>query len=207
MQKILFFGDSITDVGRNRQDDTSLGSGYALIVSSRLGFEYPGKYEFLNRGISGDRVIDLLARIKRDVINHSPDYISILIGVNDVWHEIDLQNGVDAKRFEEYYNTILSQINEALPETRILILEPYAMHGPATDERFELFRGEVEVRARIAEKIAKKRGLTFIPLQSMLDDAAEQNGTVIYTRDGVHPTPAGHELIARAWIKGFEKTK
>ncbi|MCQ2440740.1 MAG: GDSL-type esterase/lipase family protein [Clostridia bacterium] len=88
MKKILFFGDSITDCGRNRDNDDSLGQGYPLLIKSELGFENPERYTFLNRGISGNRIVDLYARIKKDLINLAPDYVSILIGVNDVWHEI-----------------------------------------------------------------------------------------------------------------------
>ena len=84
MKRILFQGDSITDCGRARENDAHVGTGYALLVKSQLGFENPGEYEFYNRGISGNRIVDLYARIKADIINLAPDYISILIGVNDV---------------------------------------------------------------------------------------------------------------------------
>ncbi|MBQ9920892.1 MAG: lysophospholipase, partial [Clostridia bacterium] len=85
--RILFQGDSITDAGRARDNDINLGTGYPMLVKATLGFEEPGKYEFFNRGISGNRVVDLYARIKNDIINLKPDVMSILIGVNDVWHE------------------------------------------------------------------------------------------------------------------------
>lgn len=101
MKTILFQGDSITDCGRSKEDNAQIGTGYALLVKSQLGFEKPNQYEFYNRGISGNRIVDVYARIKADIINLKPDYMSLLIGVNDVWHEIGANNGVDADKFEK----------------------------------------------------------------------------------------------------------
>ena len=98
--KILFQGDSITDAGRSRDNDQYIGTGYPLLVKSELGYKFPGKYEFINRGISGNRIVDLYARIKADIINIKPDVMSILIGVNDVWHEFGVNpNGVSSEKF------------------------------------------------------------------------------------------------------------
>ena len=121
--RILFQGDSITDAGRSRTDEVNVGVGYPLLVKAMLGFENPGKYEFFNRGISGNRIVDLYARIKQDLINHNPDYLSILIGVNDVWHELNEQNGVAAPKFEKIYSMLIEEIKEALPNIKIFILE------------------------------------------------------------------------------------
>ena len=89
MKRVLFQGDSITDMMRSRENDKFLGIGYPVLVSAELGLDYPGEYEFLNRGVSGNRIVDLYARIKSDIINLKPDVISFLIGINDVWHELD----------------------------------------------------------------------------------------------------------------------
>ncbi len=106
--RILFQGDSITDAGRSRTDDVPVGVGYPLLVKAALGFENPGKYEFFNRGISGDRIVDVYARIKSDIINLKPDVMSILIGVNDVWHELtENPNGVDADKFYRIYSMLI----------------------------------------------------------------------------------------------------
>ena len=131
-ERILFQGDSITDVSRNRENDVYASHGYATMVKGRLGFENPGRYEFFNRGVSGNRIVDLYARIKRDLISLKPDVLSILIGVNDVWHEYSHQNGVDAKKFERVYDLLLEEVKEALPNVRILILEPFVLPGTAT---------------------------------------------------------------------------
>ena len=104
--KILFQGDSITDAGRARDNDVNVGVGYPLLVKAELGFEFPGKYEFVNRGVSGSRIVDIYARIKDYIINLEPDVMSILIGVNDVWHEFAHQNGVSADKYFKIYDML-----------------------------------------------------------------------------------------------------
>ena len=115
--KILFQGDSITDVGRNTNSGSllSIGQGYPCLIASRLGADEPGKYEFVNRGISGNRIVDVYARIKADCWNLEPDLLSVLIGVNDVWHEFAVQNGVDADRFYAVYKMLVCDTKERLP--------------------------------------------------------------------------------------------
>ncbi len=210
---ILFQGDSITDVLRNRENDAFLGHGYATMVSGSLGLDYPEEYSFINRGIGGNRIVDLYARIKADIINLKPDYMSILIGVNDVWHEIGSQNGVSAEKFEKIYSMLIEEIKEALPEIKIMILEPFLLKCPSTsvnaegDDIYPFFRSEVELRAAAAKRIAEKYALPFISLQEKLDSLYNPDTPSYWLRDGVHPTAAGHALIAREWIKEFEKIK
>lgn len=203
--KILFQGDSITDAMRSYESDAFCGVGYPTLVASELGYEAPGEYEFINRGISGNRSVDLLARIKRDIINIEPDVMSILIGVNDVWHELAEGNGVDTKTYEVYYRLLIEQIKKALPNTRIMILEPFLLKGSATEGKWDTFRSEVEKRAEVSRRIADDYGLEFIPLMDKFDEAAKLADTGVWLLDGVHPTSAGHELIAREWVKAFKK--
>ena len=106
MTRILFQGDSITDAGRDRNNDINPGTGYPAFVKGRLGVDYPGVYDVINRAVSGDRVVDVYARIKRDIINLKPDVLSILIGINDVWHEIGGHNGVDADKYFMVYDLL-----------------------------------------------------------------------------------------------------
>mgnify|MGYP004614428267 FL=1 len=207
MKRILFQGDSITDAGRSREDDSNKGVGYPTVVAAKLGYEYPGEYEFLNRGISGNRVVDLLARIKADMINLKPDYMSILIGINDVWHEVSYQNGISAEKYEELYNILIRDLLEALPDLKIMILEPFVLDAAATGEHWEYFHTETIKRAEAAKRIAEKYNLPFIPLQNRFDEACKLAPASYWLRDGVHPTSAGHELIAKAWIETFETIK
>ncbi|MBQ2757662.1 MAG: lysophospholipase, partial [Clostridia bacterium] len=149
--KILFQGDSITDCGRSRENNINVGTGYALLVKSALGFEEPAAHEFLNRGISGNRIVDVYARIKKDIINLKPDVMSLLIGVNDVWHELgDDPNGVDNDKFFKIYCMLIEEIKAALPDLKLMILEPFCLAGTATtatEEKWQGFSTEVPKRA------------------------------------------------------------
>ncbi len=211
MKNILFQGDSITDCQRDRTTaKSSLGTGYPLLVSSALGFENGNIYEFMNRGISGNRIVDLYARIKADIINLKPDIMSILIGVNDVWHEINYKNGVDSEKFFKIYCMLIEEIKEALPDVKIMILEPFVLEGSATcnceevPDKLNLFKTGVAEKAEMAKKVAQKYNLTFIPLQEKFNEAEKIAPQPHWLYDGVHPTPFGHELIKREWLKAFK---
>lgn len=204
MKRILFQGDSITDAGRSREDDSFLGVGYPYLVGAEMNYKNPNEYEFINRGVSGNRVVDLYARIKADIINLKPDVMSILIGVNDVWHELGGNlNGVDAEKYEKFYSMLIEEVKAALPEIKIMILEPFVLRGRGTNDEYDVFRKEVEARAEKARAIADKYGLPFVPLQDKLDEAYKTAPEGYWLADGVHPTAAGHELIKREWISAF----
>ncbi len=207
MKTILFQGDSITDAERNRAGETNAGYGYANLVKAQLGFDHPGEYQFFNRGVSGNRSIDVLARLKNDIVNLTPDYMSILIGVNDVWHTYSHNNGVPHDKFEMYYDLLIDEVKEALPDIKMMILEPFVLHGIATEERWEEFRRETELRAAAARRVAEKHRLPFVPLQALFDEAAARVTPAYWLFDGVHPTSAGHELIKREWLRAFESLK
>lgn len=214
MEKIILFqGDSITDCGRSRESRNNMGHGYATLVGAALGAAEPYQYQFINKGISGNRVVDLYARMKIDMVNLKPDYMSILIGINDVWHEFGNQNGVDAAKFEMVYDLLISELKAALPNLKIMILEPFVLPGTGTDPqdipgRYAEFRSETLLRAQASKRIAEKHGLVFVPLQETFDKANADAPTPDYWLiDGVHPTAAGHDLIKQAWLKGFEQLK
>ena len=201
MKTFIILGDSITDCDRNRDDINSMGMGYPAVVAATIGTRHPQKFRFINEGISGNRIVDVYARIKRDITNQKPDYLSILIGINDVWHEINDKNGVAAPKFEKIYSMLIEEIKEELPEIKIFILEPFVTPGTATDEHIEYFRAETKLRAEAAKRIAEKFDLTFIPLQCVFDDAMTKAPASYWTRDGVHPTTEGHGLIAEELVK------
>ena len=207
MKTILFQGDSITDCGRG----DSLGKGYALLVSAQMGFEKPNEYNFINKGISGNRIVDVYARIKADIINLKPDYMSLLIGVNDVWHEISRNNGVDAEKFYKIYCMLIEEIKQALPNIKIMILEPFCLRASATDNteeqpnKWETFSSEVKLRAEKAKAVAEKYNLKFIPLQEKFDLISKNTENNYWLSDGVHPTAAGHNLLKEEWLKAFKE--
>lgn len=213
MEKVIVFqGDSITDAGRSRTNDAYVGGGYPALVKGQLGHERPGEFVFYNRGVGGDRVPDLYARIKRDILILKPDYLSILIGVNDVWHEYDAaKDGVDTPKYEKIYRMLIEEIKEELPDCRIMILEPFVLPGLGTKDTEEIpdkwnnFRREVEDRAAAAKRVAEDFGLVFVPLQEEFDRVAKITGPAYWLRDGVHPSEMGHDLIKDAWLEGFKK--
>lgn len=212
-KRILFQGDSITDCGRNRNEFYGMGNGYANLVKASLGTDFPGEYEFINRGVSGDRIVDLYARIKIDFINLKPDYASIYIGVNDTWHEIARENGVATAKFEKIYSMLIDEIREACPETKLMIIAPYVLEGPSTCDteenphRLASFRQDVAEKAAAAKRIAQKYSLPLIELQSAFDEASKLAEPTYWAADGVHPTANGHELIKRLWLETFETMK
>ncbi len=205
MKTILFQGDSITDAGRDREIEEDLGKGYPNLVAARLGIDRPGEFRFFNRGVSGDRVVDVYARMKKDILNVRPDYMSLLVGVNDVWHELDFSNGVDAKRFERIYRMLLDDILSVLPDLKLMIFEPYVMKGWATERYFETFQAEVAKRAEIVKKLAGEFGLPFIPLREPLMELSQNADTSYYLQDGVHPKPPFHQYIADRWLEVFSQ--
>ncbi len=211
---ILFQGDSITDAGRDKEHNTHIGRGYPALVTAALNADAPYSYACLNRGISGNRVVDLYARIRKDMINLKPDYMSILIGINDVWHEYSSQNGVCAEKYEMVYGLLIEEVKRDLPDLKIMILEPFVLPGSATENndqhpnRWDYFREETALRREAAKRIAEKFSLLFVPLQDMFDKVNADAPTDNYwLADGVHPTLAGHELIKRRWLEAFEKLK
>ncbi len=210
MKRILFQGDSITDAGRRYKDFYSLGGGYPKLVGASLGLDRHGEYECLNRGISGNRVVDLYARIKSDFINLAPDYLSIYIGVNDTWHEVGGQNGVATPKFEKIYSMIIEEIQEACPRTKIMLLAPFVLRGSATDnteshpDRWERFSTDVAEKAAATKRVGETFGFSVIDLQKAFDEACQKECAEYWTVDGVHPTHCGHEIIKRLWLETFE---
>lgn len=205
MIKILFQGDSITDANRDRNNDIDMGEGYPLLIKSHLGFEFAGKYEFINRGISGNRIVDIYARMKEDIINIQPDFMSILVGVNDGVKDV-FQNpsGVSNDKYYKIYDMLIEEIKQALPEIKIVIMEPFILKTGFFSENWNSYYKEVKQRAEMSKKIAEKYGLPYIPLQKGFEELAKIISPDYWLYDGVHPTITGHEYIKNEWIRMFK---
>lgn len=205
--KILLYGDSITDACRVRDQDNTIyayGNGYSKYIAGELVGRNPLKYEVINRGISGDRIVDLYARIKRDVWNLQPDVLSILVGINDIWHELSFgKNGVDIVRYEKIYRILIEDTLERLPNLKIILCEPFVLEGSATKEKFEEF-SQIREYAKVVKKLAKEYNLYFLPLQDKFDEAVKTIPAHLLLFDGVHPETAGAVLIADEWLKLFK---
>ena len=210
--KILFFGDSITDCLRtsSANPDTSIGEGFVKRVAEYFEQNENGKHEIINRGISGHRIVDLLARYKKDCVNLNPDLVSILIGVNDVWHQVKYNNGTRIELFVEVYKIILREIKLALPNVKFIICEPFFLKGTATENipenptRYEQFKAVYDY-AKAIEQIAKENDIPYVYLQDKLTDATKTQEPRFILGDGVHPVDDGKQIICDEWLKVFKK--
>lgn len=198
---VLFQGDSITDAGRSRENDADLGRGYAAMVAAWFSARYPErKVRFLNRGISGNRAKDLRARWQTDCLDLAPTWVSILIGINDTWRRYDSNDPTPPDVFEAHYRAILEQTRDRLG-ARIIILEPFVL--PTPPDR-AAWRVDLDPKIAIARKLAREFGALFVPLDGPFAAAATQREMEVWLADGVHPTPAGHALIAQAWLRAVQ---
>ncbi len=199
---VLFQGDSITDAGRNRASADAnsagaLGSGYPLLVASAVLAARPGgALRFYNRGISGNKVPDLQQRWTTDTIDLKPDVLSILIGVNDFWHKLDHGYNGTVQDYEQQYNALLDATREALPHVHVIVLEPFVLRTGAVDARWF---PEFDQRRAAAARVAARARATFVPLQTVFNQQARAAPPEYWASDGVHPTPAGHAVIAEQW--------
>ena len=199
---ILFQGDSITDNGRNRSaadpnTAAQLGGGYPYLVAAEaLAAEPTRGLRFFNRGISGHKVPDLAARWDRDTIALKPDVLSILIGVNDFWHTLGGGYTGTVADYERGYGELLSTTRAALPETRVIVLEPFVLRTGSVDARWF---PEFDLRRAAAARVARAAGVPLVPLQATFDRLTRNTPPAFWAADGVHPTPAGHAAIAKAW--------
>ncbi|MEX0775135.1 MAG: SGNH/GDSL hydrolase family protein [Phycisphaeraceae bacterium] len=202
---ILFQGDSITDAGRARNDlqrNGDLGRGYAAMTAALLLADHPTlNLGFLNRGISGDRVTNLMARWKGDCLNLQPTVVSILIGVNDIWHEFGSKTGTNMDKYERFYRELLVDARAALPQVRLVLCEPFVTRtGAVGDDWLPVLKEEQAIVRKLANEFAAK----LVPFQGMFDQACQEAPANYWAGDGVHPSAAGHMRMARMWIESME---
>jgi lysophospholipase L1-like esterase len=201
---ILFQGDSITDAGRDRarektpNDVRALGSGYAFLATSQLLAEHPAAgLKIYNRGISGNKVFQLAERWDADCISLKPDVVSVLIGVNDIWHRLNGQYNGTVEVYEKDYVALLERTRKALPQVKLVVCEPFVLRcGAVNNKWFPDFDG---YRAA-ARRVATASGALFLPFQAMFDEAGKKAPPAHWAADGVHPTMAGAWRMAQAWL-------
>lgn len=201
---ILFQGDSITDAGRNREnlkpnDTGAFGHGYAMMAAATLLNKYADKnIQVYNRGISGNRVPDLIKRWDVDALQLRPNILSILIGVNDFWRTVDRGAQNTPQQYKQQYQQLLDTTLKQLPEVKLIIGEPFGVKNVkhVTDAWYPAFTGYQEA----AKEIAKEYNATFLPYQSVFDEAASRGSGDYWTTDGVHTSMAGANLMAEAWL-------
>lgn len=197
---ILFQGDSITDAGREKKipdanHSKALGNGYAALAAGVLLGSHPDlELKIYNRGISGNKVPDLEARWQADAIDLKPDVLSILIGVNDLWHTLAFGKTYKGtiQDYETGYRRLLERTLKEIPGVRIVVCEPF------TTRTSDDFKPLAQYRA-VARKLAEEMKLTFVPFQSAFDSAIKAAPAEFWLWDGVHPTPSGHALMLQTW--------
>ena len=195
--RILFQGDSITDAGRFG-DSAGLGGGYVNLLAAWLNARYPAyNLSILNRGTSGHRIYDLEERWSADAIDLQPNLLSILIGINDTWRRYDSQVISTASDFEACYRRMLDRV-KAETSARVLMLEPFLL--PTPPDRIA-WREDLDPRIAAVRRVASDYGALYLPLDGIFAAAATQRPAELWAGDGVHPTQAGHALIARAWLE------
>lgn len=198
---IVFQGDSITDGGRWRAGNDFnhiMGQDYAYILAAKAGAEFPEKnLEFINRGISGDRVVDLAVRWQTDTIALKPNVISILVGVNDTL----FARGETLDEYESTYDQLLAQTLAALPHVKIILGEPFLLPVGKHIIPYSAELAEVRKRQAIVKKLAEKYHLPVVLYQDTFDAACKRAPADHWSWDGVHPTYAGHWLMMQAWLQ------
>jgi len=195
--RILFTGDSITDCDRLRENSLHLGFGYVSFAAARLQARLASpKLQILNRGLSGDRIGNLLGRVQPDLLDLQPTVVSILLGINDTWRRYDRNEETTAEVFENGYRILLGKIRQQLT-ARIILLEPFLLH---TSEDRYAWREDLNPKIDVVRKLAIEFGTDLLPLDSIFAKAATRAPAAFWAYDGVHPTAAGHALIADAWL-------
>lgn len=201
---ILFQGDSITDAGRKRDvsaanSNAALGRGYAWLAAAQLLIERPDAgLKIFNRGISGNKVYQLVDRWQADCLDLKPNVLSILIGVNDFAHRLkgDLKGTVET--YETEYRELIKRTKDALPDVKLIICEPFVLNAGKIDDKW--FPGYDGYRA-VARRLAEEWKAAFVPFQTMFDAAAKVAPPALWAADGVHPTCDGGALMAQWWLK------
>lgn len=207
-QTVLFQGDSITDAGRNKEDmafntPRHLGSGYSFLAAAALLKKYSAlNLKIYNKGISGNKVYQLAERWDADCIDIKPDVLSILIGVNDIWHKLSGRYDGTVDVYKRDYIALLERTRKALPGVKLIICEPFAVSGvKAVDGTWY---PEFNDYRRAAMDVAAQFGAVFIPFQSIFDEAQKSAPGSYWTGDGVHPSLAGAQLMAEAWLSAIK---
>lgn len=211
---ILFQGDSITDAGRSRTIDCNLGNGYVGEISRRLKCEGVN-HTIKNRGVGGNRIIDVYARWIEDTLSMDYDVLSILCGINDVGYQIRAGIGVDNEKYEYIYDRMIYEAIKKNPDVKIVLMTPFVIKVDLEERdlsfsndiymNFKKWEKAVFEKAEIVRKLSNKYKTCLVDLNKrfkMIDSDLH-----LYSIDGIHPTVKGHKIIAEEWLKVCEDIK
>lgn len=203
--RVLFQGDSITDGNRGRNPDPNhiLGHGYVFIIAARHGAAFAErKLDFMNRGVSANTVLDLAKRWQKDTLDLRPDILSVLVGVNDKGR------GVPMDEYERVYDKLLSDAKAANPKIKLVLCEPFIVNHLATEPASGSPNADIVQRQEITARLAAKHGAALVHFQKALDAACQRAPAAHWIWDDVHPTYAGHQILADEWervVRAFWK--
>lgn len=198
---ILFQGDSITDGNRGRNQDLNHihGHGYQYILASEMYADnFDKDIEVINRGISGNKIADLLARWDEDCLELEPTVLSILIGANDLLFDFSENSGSSVAEYGRIYRTLLDKVLTVNPDTMLVIMEPF--FGVSKEKPYnDYMSANIGAYAAESKKVAEEYNAVFVPLQDVFDEQAKRTDIFKLLWDGVHPTTGGHQLIVKRW--------
>lgn len=212
---ILFQGDSITDMmrGRNSKDPNHFyGHSYVFLLAGKFGYETPDKHiTVYNRGVSGDRSVDVYARWQEDALALKPNVVSILVGINDILLGVEEKaRGVSAEKYAQVLGHIIEDTRAVFPEVQFVLCEPFVHLASLNEGCRATFAQQVPLHQQAVRQVAEQYGCLFVPLQAAFDAAyaAWPNvGPDYWIWDGIHPTAAGQQIIARQWLACVENQK
>ncbi len=190
--RVLFQGDSITDAGRNRLSRHSL-AGYAKKTAAILEDKHPDKYDFFNRGVSGNRTKNLLARYRRHFVRMRPNVVTVMIGINDVWRKYDRNDPTSPEQYEANLIKLLTGIKQDTG-AKIVVMSPYLTSG--TTGKWNVMRGDVDIFINVCEKVAMQYADKYINTDGPMNEANDVYPHEQISADGVHPAEKGQEVLA-----------
>ena len=216
---ILFQGDSITDAGRNRSDqavNSGLGDGFVTMIAGELGCKYP-HINVVNRGMGGDRIVDVYRRWLEDMRNVEFDMISILVGVNDVGNTLRLNKGSDTERFAFIYDRMLEEVRQSHPEAKIVLCQSFLLRRDlaGTGKEHPIFGNDIcenydhwaELLAEqtpVIRALAEKYDAIYVPFWEALKEAEKRMPAEDLIPDGGHMTARGNYILTQTWLRSVE---
>jgi len=199
-------GDSITDCGRSwpvGEGIRGLGEGYVALVANELAAACPDlRIRVLNMGISGDTARDLQRRWQQDVLALKTDWLSVMIGVNDAWRQFDSPFNTECQVYLDEYTSILQRlIASTLPSlSGLVLMTPFFVES----DRRNPMRVKVEAYADVVRRLAREHQTVLVDTQAAFDELMVSRRPAELAWDRVHPTPAGHRALARAFMRALE---
>ena len=192
--KILFQGDSVTDCGRDKSDPHDMGDGYCRYASAMIQDSFPDtEIEFLNLGISGNRTENLVKRLDSDFCEVKPDIVSVMIGINDVWHRVAIGRETTDQAFEDNLRTVLNALRHKT-DAKILLIQPFLLFG---GEAFGL-REELDRKQAIVRRLSEELADAYLPMDELFH--AKTDDLTVYSEDGIHPNADGALFIGESYL-------